>query len=116
MTETSLLRTVLQHATSLKARWFRNNVGRLRDARGKYVTYGLCVGSSDIIGWTPVVVTPAMVGRTVAVFTALECKVGARTTTVEQVAFLATVQAHGGIAAVVRQIADVDRAIEQFIR
>lgn len=32
------------------------------------------VKSSDLIGWRSVVVTPEMVGRKVAVFTAIECK------------------------------------------
>lgn len=31
-------------------------------------------GVSDLIGWTPVVITPDMVGRQVAVFTSIECK------------------------------------------
>lgn len=32
------------------------------------------VGASDLNGWTPVVITPEMVGHTVAVFTAIETK------------------------------------------
>ena len=78
------------------------------------MTYGLCVGSSDVIGWTRVVVTQAMVGRTLAVFTAFECKVGRNVTTVEQGAFLAAVKAQGGIAAVVRRVEDADAAVEAF--
>jgi hypothetical protein len=31
-------------------RLWRNNVGALRDERGRLVTYGLCKGSSDLIG------------------------------------------------------------------
>jgi hypothetical protein len=55
----------------------RNNRGR----RGK-VTYGLNnarfkTGTSDLIGWTRVEITPDMVGSTVAVFTALEVKADA---------------------------------------
>lgn len=111
MTETDLVRALTRHASQLGARWFRNNVGMLRDERGQYVRYGLCVGSSDVIGWTPVVVTPAMVGRTLAVFTAFECKVGQRVTTVEQGAFIAAVRAQGGIAAVVRRLEDADAAV-----
>ena len=65
-----------------------------------------------MIGWTSVTVTPAMVGRTLAVFTALECKVGRNTTTVEQGAFIAAVRAQGGIAAVVRRLEDADAAVQ----
>ncbi len=109
MTETSLVRELLLHAQG--GRLFRNNVGRLRTADGRWVQYGLCVGSADVIGWTSVVIGPEHVGRTLAVFTAFECKVGRNTTTTEQGAFLSTVHAHGGIAAVVRRLADADAAV-----
>lgn len=95
----------------MKGRWFRNNVGRAHTDDGRWIQYGLCVGSSDVIGWTPVVITPAMVGRTLAVFTALECKVGSRGTTADQRAFLSIVEAHGGIAAVVRTLEDASHAV-----
>ena len=114
MTETSLVRSLLTVAAAFGARWFRNNVGRLRDLTGRYVTYGLCVGSSDVIGWTPITIGPEHVGRTLAVFTAFECKVGRNVTTVEQGAFLAAVKAQGGIAAVVRRVEDADAAVEAF--
>lgn len=38
------------------------------------ITYGLMPGSADLIGWTPIVITPEMVGQTVAVFTSIEAK------------------------------------------
>ena len=50
---------------------FRNNVGRYQYAPGKWVTYGLCVGSSDVIVPLTVTVTQAMVGTKVALFGAL---------------------------------------------
>lgn len=111
MSETRLVREVLLHGSRLGSKLFRNNVGRLRAENGQWVAYGLCVGSSDVIGWTSIVVTPEMVGRTLAVFTAFECKVGRRVTTTEQGAFLSAVKAQGGIAAVVRQLADAEIAV-----
>ena len=36
--------------------------------------FGLCKGSSDLIGWKTVLITPEMVGQKIAVFTALEIK------------------------------------------
>jgi len=62
---------------------FRNNVGVFEAKSGQWVRYGLAneskemnknIKSSDYIGMAPVVITPEMVGRTVAVFTAIETK------------------------------------------
>lgn len=44
----------------------------VRNARPLHA--GLFKGSGDLIGWTEVVVTPEMVGTTVAVFTSVESK------------------------------------------
>jgi hypothetical protein len=55
-------------------RLFRNNTGTLRDQHGRPVSFGLCKGSADLIGWKRVTVTPEMVGSTVAVFTSIEVK------------------------------------------
>ncbi len=64
-------------------RLWRNNSGAYFDKRGVQVRYGLCnvskkvnkqIKSSDLIGITPVVITEDMVGQTVGVFTAVECK------------------------------------------
>lgn len=72
---------------------WRNNVGETTDSRGhrpRRVRYGLCVGSSDLIGIGPG-------GR----FLALEIKVPGKRPTVEQQMFLDLVVARGGIAACV---------------
>lgn len=62
---------------------FRNNVGVLRDERGRPVRFGLAnetaalnkdLKSSDYIGWKSLQVTPAMVGQRIAQFRARECK------------------------------------------
>lgn len=67
-----------QHGVS-----WRNNVGACIDQSGRAIRYGLCndskklneeIKSSDLIGVTPIFVTPEMVGSIVGVFTALECK------------------------------------------
>lgn len=58
-------------------------------------------GTSDLIGWTSVVITPAMVGCRVAVYTAIETKksTGGRTSD-DQANFIGQVQKAGGIAGV----------------
>jgi hypothetical protein len=65
------------------AQLWRNNVGCATDDTGRLIRYGICndsaqlnatLKSSDLLGITPVTVTPEMVGMTIGVFTALECK------------------------------------------
>ena len=62
---------------------WRNNVGACIDDTGRMIRYGLCndsaqmnrsIASSDLIGVTPMVIGPEHVGRTIGVFTAVECK------------------------------------------
>ena len=86
----------------LRVPLFRNLVGKFKTVQGQWVNAGLGRGSSDLIGWTPVKVTKNMVGRRIAVFTAIEVKVpGSRTEPrrlVDQEAFIAAVKRDGGYA------------------
>lgn len=106
MSESTVLRQVHIGLVEAGSRVFRNNVGVLQDRFGQYVSYGLCRGSSDLIGWTPIIVTPEMVGKKVAVFTACEVKDKKGRATMEQENFIAVVGAAGGIAFIVRSDAD----------
>ncbi len=96
-------------AGSGPARLWRNNTGALRDARGQLVRYGLCPGSSDLIGYRSVVITEDMVGQRLAVFAAVEVKDRGRATE-QQEAFINLIQQAGGLAGVARSVADA-RAI-----
>lgn len=87
------------------ARLWRNNTGALKDAAGRLVRYGLCPGSSDLIGLRTITITPDMVGQTLAVFTAIEVKDRGRATP-EQQAFIAMVQQAGGLAGIARSVDD----------
>lgn len=62
---------------------WRNNVGAFRDERGVPVRFGLgndserlnkVIKSGDLIGWRPLLITPAHVGSRVAQFVSRECK------------------------------------------
>ncbi len=66
------------------------------------VKFGLCEGSSDRIGITPVTVTPEMVGMTLGVFTAIEVKTAAGKVSEAQHNFIDQVRAAGGFATVAR--------------
>lgn len=59
------------------------------------------VGASDLCGLTSIVITPAMVGKRVAVFTAIEAKEeGGGRTSEDQADFIDFVRDAGGIAGV----------------
>jgi hypothetical protein len=64
-------------------RLWRNNVGVLVDKTGRPVRFGLAndtrklneeLKSGDLIGWRRVLITPEMVGRTIAQIVSRECK------------------------------------------
>lgn len=101
MRESTVLRDVMRLGVGA-LRLFRNNVGKLQDRFGVWIAYGLCPGSSDAIGWYTVTITPEMVGRKVAVFTAFECKSEKGRLSISQRLFLSAVARAGGIAACVR--------------
>lgn len=106
-----------KHCEESGGRLFRNNVGVATFPGGQTVKYGLCVGSSDLIGWTPITITPDMVGRTVAVFTAFETKraVKAKKATPKQINFVEHVRAAGGIAGVINDPKLVQECITDYI-
>lgn len=83
-------------------RLFRNNVGVAVHADGSRVRYGLCPGSSDLIGWRSLVITPDMVGQRIAAFLAIEAKGERGRPTAEQERFIRAVVEAGGLAGVAR--------------
>ena len=98
MSEAANAREILKFLSSRGVRLFRNQVGKYRLADGRFISSGLCVGSSDFIGWTPVTITQAMVGRVVAVFTAIEVKASKGRASEKQKHFIQVVKQAGGIA------------------
>jgi hypothetical protein len=95
-------------------RLFRNNTGTLRDQHGRPVTFGLCKGSADLIGWRTVTVTPEMVGQQVAVFLSIEVKTATGRLRPEQQQWLDAVQAAGGIAGVARSVSDAESLLRDL--
>jgi hypothetical protein len=100
--ETALQNEIRLELGKLKnTRMFRNNVGMING-----VQFGLCVGSSDLIGFQSITVTPEMVGQKVAIFTAIEVKTEKGKVSPEQSKFIDMVRSFGGIGAVVRNVDD----------
>src|SRR5712671_4258831 len=116
MREGELIRRILLKSSENGDRLFRNNTGVswvgeivsqtqtllvLKNYRRLHS--GLCIGSSDLIGWSP----RSIGGSQVAIFTAIEAKTGKLKPTHEQESFLAAVERAGGIARVVREEGEV---------
>jgi hypothetical protein len=93
-------------------RLWRNNTGALVDQQGRFVRFGLCKGSSDLIGLRSLEITPELVGQRIAQFVALEIKTDCGIVSPEQQAFLQLVQHLGGLGAVCRSIAEAQAALE----
>ena len=111
-----MLRPIIDSLSRGVTRLWRNNVGVLQDRNGRPVAYGLgseggraLPGTSDTIGLHSVTITPDMVGRQIAVFTAIEVKDQGRLTP-QQRAFILNVHRMGGIAGCARSVDDA-RAI-----
>lgn len=103
---------------------FRNNVGQAEfvSPQGlvQRVSYGLCVGSSDIIAVVSLVITPEMVGKTLGRFTAIELKaIGARTEpkrAANQQMFRDLINQRGGYAEVLNDVSALDGLLERARR
>jgi hypothetical protein len=106
---------------------FRNNVGLAytgdvkTNANGSVtilnarpIKFGLCPGSSDLIGWTTITITSEMVGRRIAVFTAIEVKSATGRASDKQKKFIKRIHDCGGIAGVARSLDDAVNVVESF--
>ena len=130
MSEADLMRHLQRFASSLGARLFRQQTGmgwvgkveRFNMVRKVEVRPGDVVirnarpfhagheGMSDLGGWAPVVVTPEMVGSTIAQYAQAEIKAGTKATAA-QIAWINAVNKAGGRAGVVRTEEDLHRVL-----
>lgn len=106
MNESSLSHHIQLGASEQGTTLFRNQTGRYQLKDGRWLSSGLCIGSSDLIGWTSVEVTQEMVGKKIAVFTAVEVKSPDVRAVPEraQKIFLDAVERDGGIAMCVNNL------------
>jgi hypothetical protein len=125
--ESDLLRMTLTALGSRPdVRLFRNHVGAgwtgraVTSSCGSLVmlsdaqrcTFGLAPGSSDLIGWRSIEITPDMVGQRVAVFVAIETKSPRGRVTPDQHAFLDTAKRMGALAGVARSVDEATTIME----
>lgn len=129
MSEREIEKQIALEASRRGVTLFRNNVGMgwagkwvqqpngdvlIKNARPLHA--GLCEGSSDQIGWTPVKITGDMIGLELAVFTAVEVKNGTRgCLTPEQRNFLERLEDAGGIAIEARSVEDLIGGLSTWI-
>lgn len=124
MTEAeTLARVLLACGARPGVRLFRNTVGTgwvgevVRDVRAegarfvtlrnpRAVTFGLGTDSPDVVGWREVLITPDMIGATVAQFQGIEVKTESGRATPGQLRFLETLCRAGAGSALVRSPAD----------
>ena len=71
--------------------------------RARRINFGLFIGSGDLIGFKPTLITADMVGQTLAVFATVEQKVKGRKRTKEQVEWDAGISSQGGISLLLRE-------------
>lgn len=116
------------------ARLYTNNTGVAYDPSGRPVFFGLgnegkkdsdSIRTPDDVGFTVITVTPEMVGKKVAVFTAIDAKklgfvvkpnYAAGTREYGQQKFFDIVKMHNGIAGFASCSADVDAIYNEFIQ
>ncbi len=102
MKEMDILRLIMVTLSEAGCVVWRNNVGVLKNAAGIPIKFGLCVGSSDIIGVAPC-------GR----FLAVEVKTEKGRPTPDQIRFIEAVKRKGGIAGIARSPADAVALLTQ---
>lgn len=92
-------------------RIFRNNVAKIKSPSGRWVEYGLGVGSSDLIGFRSVEITQEMVGSRIAQFLAVEVKRKGGVVSPEQQRFLDMVKQFHGISLVCDDALQIKRLL-----
>lgn len=73
-------------------------------------------GSSDLLGWTEIIVTPEMVGQKIAVFTAVEAKTESGVESDDQANWGRIVTESGGIYVLARNPQDFLNGVRNFFK
>ncbi len=108
--ETNIVNSFRIAAAKVGMTLFKNSKGVFFTHDGRRVTAGLIAdGSSDLIGFKRVKITPPMVGTELAIFCAAEVKTATGSVRPEQKRFIEFIRSSGGIGAVVRCDEDIQK-------
>lgn len=100
------MRSIMRECSHGTVRLFRNNTGKLRNEAGQLISFGLGVGSSDLIG---INMQPDGIGR----FVAIEVKLSGKHATKEQQSFIDMVRSLGGQAGVAHNVEEAVAILRQ---
>lgn len=103
MSESQIMKDIQVQLSAYGCRLFRNNVGLFDTLDGRKIRTGLCVGSSDLIGWTKC-------GR----FLAIEVKTSHGKPTQQQLDFIQAVNWSGGVGFIARSAEEAISYIKQI--
>lgn len=113
--ETNISKKIQLLLSGKGCRLFRNNTGMFLSLDGKRKQQaGLGKDTSDLIGWTPVKITVEMVGKTLAVFTAIEVKTPGKKPRPGQQNYIDVVNESGGLAGFATCEDDAKEIISSF--
>jgi len=130
--ETNIVNSIRRDCSKGSVRLFKNSTGQayqgeIRSPSGgtgrfskdficlrspRTIKYGLSEGSSDLIGWRSIEITPEMVGKKIAQFVALEVKTERGKPSEKQRAFIQQVNQAGGVGSVVKAVTEAESALE----
>ena len=113
--EAPVLEQVIEAARAIPGvRVWRNARGLVDLAGGGKLKFGLGPnGSADVLGWKRIIITPAMVGKEIAVFVSIETKGGDTATRENQLKWCDLVQNEGGIALFARSAAEAEAILKR---
>lgn len=113
--ETAIVNDIMKSLSRQGVTLFRNVRGMFLTPDGKRkVAAGLLApGASDLIGFRRVVVTPEMVGKTVAVAVFVEVKTKIGRVSIEQSDFISFAKENGAIAGVCRSSGEAENLIRE---
>jgi len=110
--ETNISKKIQVLCSKVGAILLRNNTGLFLTLDGKRkLQSGLGKDTSDLIGWTSKIVTPDMVGKPIAIFTAIEVKTKSGLKGAGQKNFIKAVLKAGGLAGFARNPEDAKEII-----